>query len=241
MTLNAEDRLDKAANMTALAIDPGAFVMEPKMMPVIEHHAKNLATNARRSYAGTVRSMETHEGPFSVAGLTRFFEHAVRRVPTMVHIEGEIVIQRPVEDVFDFVADERNEPRYNPRMVRAEQISPGPIGVGTRFQVETRTMGRPITMTIEVTAYERPRRLASTTHLSSMDIEGTLTFDPVPQGTRMRWSWDLEPRGALKRLTPLVARMGRHQEETIWTSLKHFLEEQQTPMPSPMDDARAHA
>jgi hypothetical protein len=29
----------------------------------------------------------------------------------MAHIEGEILIRRPVEEVFDFVADERNEPR----------------------------------------------------------------------------------------------------------------------------------
>src|SRR6266516_3997212 len=49
----------------------------------------------------------------------------------MVRIEGEIVINRPVEDVFDFVADERNEPRYNPQMRRAEQISDGPIGIGS--------------------------------------------------------------------------------------------------------------
>jgi len=30
----------------------------------------------------------------------------------MVRIQGEIVINRPVDEVFDFVADERNEPRY---------------------------------------------------------------------------------------------------------------------------------
>jgi hypothetical protein len=48
-----------------------------------------------------------------------------------VHIEGEIVIGRPVEEVFDFVADERNEPRYNVQMRRAEKISEGPIGLGT--------------------------------------------------------------------------------------------------------------
>ena len=35
----------------------------------------------------------------------------------MARVEGEIVINRPVEEVFDFVADERNEPRYNPRML----------------------------------------------------------------------------------------------------------------------------
>jgi hypothetical protein len=27
----------------------------------------------------------------------------------MAHIAGEITIERPVEEVFDFVADERNE------------------------------------------------------------------------------------------------------------------------------------
>jgi len=31
-------------------------------------------------------------------------------------IEGEIIIKRTVEEVFDFCADESNEPRYNPRM-----------------------------------------------------------------------------------------------------------------------------
>jgi hypothetical protein len=31
----------------------------------------------------------------------------------MARVEGEIIIHRPVPEVFDFVADERNEPRYN--------------------------------------------------------------------------------------------------------------------------------
>jgi hypothetical protein len=40
-----------------------------------------------------------------------------QREVQMARVEGEIIIQRPAEDVFDFVADERNEPRYNSRMV----------------------------------------------------------------------------------------------------------------------------
>ncbi|HET7519153.1 MAG TPA: hypothetical protein VFN05_15980 [Actinomycetes bacterium] len=60
----------------------------------------------------------------------------------MARIEGELVIHRPVHEVFDFVADERNEPRYNPRICRAEKLSPGPIGRGTRFRAEALTLGR---------------------------------------------------------------------------------------------------
>jgi hypothetical protein len=51
----------------------------------------------------------------------------------MARIAGEVVIGRPVDVVFDFVADQRNEPRYNPRMVRADKVTGGPVGRGTVF------------------------------------------------------------------------------------------------------------
>jgi hypothetical protein len=59
-----------------------------------------------------------------------------------------------------------------------------------------------------------------------IDLQGTLMFDPIPEGTRMQWSWDIEPQGVLKVMTPLVALMGRRQEQGIWTGLKHLLEGQ---------------
>jgi hypothetical protein len=40
----------------------------------------------------------------------------------------------------------------------------------------------------------------------------------------MRWSWTLEPHGVLQFMGPLVAFMGRRQEERIWTGLKNLLE-----------------
>lgn len=46
----------------------------------------------------------------------------------MARIDGEIVIDLPVDMVFDYVADQSNEPRYNRQMVRAEKITPGPSG-----------------------------------------------------------------------------------------------------------------
>jgi hypothetical protein len=142
----------------------------------------------------------------------------------MFRIEAEIVINRPVEEVFDFVADERNEPRYNSQMRRAEQVTEGPIGVGTRYRAELVSMGRPVQMDIEFTGHDRPRRLASTTHVSFMETRGGLAFDPIPGGTRMRWSWEVQPRGILKLMGPLAAGMGRRQERRIWTGFKRLLE-----------------
>ena len=144
----------------------------------------------------------------------------------MVHIEGEIIINRPVETVFDFVADERNEPRYNPQMLRAEKISEGPIGLGTRFRARTTSGGRPVEMILEITAYDRPRRLASSTRMAEMDIQGTLTLEPSGDGTRMHWSWAVKPRGLFKLMTPFIGLIGRRQERRIWRSLKQYLETQ---------------
>lgn len=141
-----------------------------------------------------------------------------------MRVAGEIVIERPIEQVFDFVADERNEPQYNPRMSRAEKITPGPIGAGTRFSSEMTGVGRKAEMTIEFTEFDRPRRIAETTHLSSMDIGGVLLFEPVSEGTRMKWIWDIEPRGFSRFLGPLVRRMGDRQERAIWTRMKSVLE-----------------
>ena len=46
----------------------------------------------------------------------------------MTRITGEIVIDAPADVVFDFVADQRNEPAYNPHMVRSAKVTPGPAG-----------------------------------------------------------------------------------------------------------------
>ena len=148
------------------------------------------------------------------------FEGAER----VAHIEGEIIIRRAVEEVFDFVADERNEPRYNRRMVRAEKTSPGGIGLGTRFRAELETVGRTVPMAIEFTAYDRPRRLASVTRSAMMSTDGALSFTPVADGTRVRGSWDVRPRGALRLMSPLVSRLGGRRELEIWGNLKRLLE-----------------
>jgi uncharacterized protein YndB with AHSA1/START domain len=139
-------------------------------------------------------------------------------------IEGEIVIGRPMEEVFDFVADQSNEPQYNPQMVRAEKITPGPVGTGTTFRSAVASMGRTAEMLIEYTGYDRPRRLASTTTMQQADISYTLTFEPAGTGTRMRWSGQVQPKRAFRLLGPLITWIGRRQERRIWTSLKRYLE-----------------
>ena len=79
-------------------------------------------------------------------------------------------------------------------------------------------------MLLEMTLYERPTRLASTTSMAGARICGTLTFEPDAGGTRMSWDWDVAPQGALRLLAPVVGWVGRRQEAAIWAGLKRHLE-----------------
>jgi hypothetical protein len=80
-------------------------------------------------------------------------------------------------------------------------------------------------MTVEVTGFERPRRLESRAHIKgTMDIRGAMTFEAIPEGTLMSWEWDVEPHGCMRLLGPLVTRLGRRNEERIWAGLKKLLE-----------------
>lgn len=144
----------------------------------------------------------------------------------MRRIRGRIEIARPIEEVFDFVADETNEPRYNEDMVLCEMVTLGPVGVGTRYEAKMKSTG-PAPMTVEVTGYERPHRLESTAHIQgTMDIRGAVTFEATAGGTLMSWEWDVEPHGFMKLLGPFITGMGSRNEERIWTSLKELLEKE---------------
>jgi hypothetical protein len=139
-------------------------------------------------------------------------------------IEGTIFIGRPPDEVFDFVADERHEPMYNPQLVRVEKVTSGPVGVGTKYRAWIRSGKRTEEMLIETTRFDPPTVLSSSTMLRNMTIHGTLKFSPEGEGTRMSWSWQLEPKGLLRMLRPVVDMLGRRQEKRIWSGLKGLLD-----------------
>jgi hypothetical protein len=141
----------------------------------------------------------------------------------MATIKGEILIGRAVEEVFDFVADSRNEPSFNPAMAGVELLTPLPIGRGTQFRARMGKAGT--SMLVELTEFDRPRRLGSRTTSSMMETSGALTFAGGRDGTIMGWDWQVRPKGWMRMLGPLVRPVGGRMERRIWASLKRCLED----------------
>ena len=70
-------------------------------------------------------------------------------------VEVTQTIDRPVATVFDFYARDhvRNHPRWDP-MMELEQITDGPIGVGTVIRRRHSHFGDPVDGLMEVTEFE---------------------------------------------------------------------------------------
>lgn len=142
----------------------------------------------------------------------------------MARVRGSIDIARPVEEVFDFVADQRNEVRYNPAMTDSIKITDGPIGVGTRFHATILRRGKPLEVIIECTGFDRPRLLASRSVMTGAVATGQVKCEPIASGTRFQWDWQITVPGIAHLAGPVVGFIGRRQERAIWTGLEHVLE-----------------
>lgn len=142
----------------------------------------------------------------------------------MAQVNGNILIERPVEEVFDYVADQTREPGYNREMISSVRTTEGPIGAGSHFHAVLHSMGRDLPMEIDFVEFERPARIGMHTEMASMTTDGGMTFRPEGDATRMSWSWEVHPRGVMRLATPLVGFIGGRQERRNWTTLKAELE-----------------
>lgn len=117
--------------------------------------------------------------------------------------ENTLTIRRPPEEVFEYLADFENVPRWNYAIVETRKESDGPVGVGSRY-VQRRSIPQPATERFEVTEFEPPRRLGVEGTIGPFPARVRYELTPAPDGTRLTNAVDLELSGP-KRLLGAVA------------------------------------
>jgi len=95
-----------------------------------------------------------------------------------VQLQVSQVIDRPLDKVFHFYAHEhvRNHPRWNPDL-QLEQVSDGPIGVGTIIRRRNTYSGTPVEGTMEVVEFEPEQSFGVVIHEGATETRGRATFE----------------------------------------------------------------
>jgi hypothetical protein len=69
------------------------------------------------------------------------------------------VIDRPIEEVFAFLADGENDPKFSPRVLEISRATDGPPVVGTRYKSTVKDAGAKTTREFELTEFEPPIKI----------------------------------------------------------------------------------
>ena len=139
----------------------------------------------------------------------------------MVKIEGSVMIDRPVEEVWKFISDISNLPKWEPAILEVRPTSAGPIGVGSTIEIRRKNM----TIPQRITEYEPNRKFTFVvTSGPAKGTTGTYSVEKIEEKTRITVSGDFKVNGIYKLVGPFITPSERREAVASLGNVKRILE-----------------
>jgi carbon monoxide dehydrogenase subunit G len=140
--------------------------------------------------------------------------------------EGTAHVDRPIEEVFAFLADGENDPKFSPRVIEIGKTSEGPPGVGTIYASTVKDAGMTTKREFKLTEFDPPTRIRWTELSKNLVTaeEGGYDLAPDDGGTRLTIHNVLEGHGFGKILVPLALRAARKDADAFAQRIKQAVE-----------------
>jgi uncharacterized membrane protein len=143
----------------------------------------------------------------------------------MIKVEKSIVIDRPAQEVFAYVSDHTNAPRWQRGLLEVRRETEGPIGVGTRHTLVRAFMGRRMEASNEFTQYEPNRLVSFKVTADSVAAQGWYVVAPEGSGhTKLTSRIEMQPSGLTRLAQPLMAASLSREVVANLSDLKRLLE-----------------
>lgn len=148
----------------------------------------------------------------------------------MAHVERNILINAPTQQVFDCVADPVDMMNWLSGLIKNQDVPQGPVEVGQSWTQFVQVMGRKMDFRREVVEHDPPRRIAW--RFAAMGAEGTgyCELEPADGGTKIIFGLDYTyPRlllgGLLDKM--LMEKLANREAQSSLVRLKALLEGRQ--------------
>jgi len=116
-----------------------------------------------------------------------------------MEFRNTLTIRRPIEEVFAFLADFENVPRWNHAIESTTKTSPGPVGVGSTYR-QIRLEPSRSEEGFEVTVFEPGSRLAIDGEIGPFHARVDYRLEPIEGATRLINDVELQPSSAVSKL-----------------------------------------
>ena len=137
----------------------------------------------------------------------------------MFAFERSIWVNRTQQEVWDYLSEPTNDPKWRGSAVSAEWISSPPYGVGSTYRSVDKLMGRNIDGTQVVTAWDVPDLYCFKSGSGPLSFEFTATLVSKDNGTQLTFSGQAELAGVFKIAEGLA---GRQMEKQIAADMDGF-------------------
>jgi uncharacterized protein YndB with AHSA1/START domain len=144
----------------------------------------------------------------------------------MRKIEASIVISRPVEEVFAYLANPENDSQWQSAVVESGFLGEGPMAVGAKTREVRKFMGQRMESEAEITAYEPNAKIAFKSTSGPVQYEIRSSFEPVDGGTKLTIVAEADTGGFFKLAEGLVVRQFEKELRADLARLKDILEAQ---------------
>lgn len=141
----------------------------------------------------------------------------------METFENTVTIRRPAEEVFAFLADFENVPRWNYAIEKTKKASPGPVGVGTTYR-QTRSIPGRSEEGFEVTVFEPGQRLAVRGQIGPFRARISYLLEAAAGGTRLTNDVALDPSPGVRLAARLATSRVKAAVAENLSKLKEILE-----------------
>jgi uncharacterized protein YndB with AHSA1/START domain len=138
--------------------------------------------------------------------------------------EESTTIDRPIDEVFAYLADVERHPEWVSSVLNTKKTSDGPMGLGATFTEEGKVLGRRLQTEWEITAYEPPHTIRQRMQMGPARAVLTATLEATDGGTKVTIVQEGETGGLLKVADPLVARTLKKQLAADLETLKTLIE-----------------
>lgn len=143
----------------------------------------------------------------------------------MTTLHERIETRLPIDDTFAFVSDFANASRWDPGVATSERQGHGPVGVGMRYRLGVRMMGRVAPMDYRIMAYDVPSRVVLTGEGSNVAAVDDIRFEPDGAGTIVDYTADIRLTGWMRLLQPLAGSALRRIGANAAAGMRRALEE----------------
>jgi len=144
----------------------------------------------------------------------------------VIEVKTEVHINRPASQVFAYLADMSNNPKWQRGMKSCTWTSQPPLAVGSTYDQEAAFLGRKIVSSFKVTEFKSGRLIHIVSTGGTMAIDVARTVDVQADGTALVGAVIKgEPPGLMRFAGPLMKMMVGSSVRKDYANLKQILEE----------------